>query len=179
VNLLCVLLAAQQQQVTAWPQRLLLTGAVVAVTALAIWGMWRSWRARAGVDLPVRTAPEDFSAELQVAGRYLGTAPASDWMQRVVANGMGSPGNAIANLAGPGVLLTREGEPDLFLAADQISGADLGRGVAGQVAEKDGLVLWFWQTGDTALQTGFRPDAPEDVARLLGASRRFTTEEGT
>ena len=49
-----VLLAAQQQQVTAWPQRLALTVVVVAVTALAVWGMWRSWHKRAAVDLPGR-----------------------------------------------------------------------------------------------------------------------------
>jgi hypothetical protein len=174
-----ILLAAQQQQVTAWPQRLLLTAAVVAVTALALWGMWRSWQRRAAVDLPVPNAPGDFAADLEVSGRYLGTAPAHDWMQRVAANGMGAPGNAIANVAAPGVLLTREGEPDLFLAAEAIHDVGLGRGVAGQVAEKDGVVLWFWSAGGAGLQSGFRPDAPEDVAVLLQASRRFVTEEGT
>ena len=173
-----ILLAAQQQQVTAWPQRLILTAVVVAVTALAVWGMWRSWHKRAAVDLPVRTAPQGYVADLEIPGRYVGTAPAEDWMRRVVANGMGAPGNAVASVAAPGVLLTRQGESPLYLAADQITGVELGRGVAGQVAEKDGLVLWFWQAGDTALQTGFRPDAPQDVAHLLDASRLFT-KEGT
>lgn len=171
-----LLLAAEQQQVTAWPQRLLLTAIVVAVTGLAVWGMWRSWRKRAAVKLPVETAPAGFTARTQVPGRYVGTAPAADWMQRVVANGMGAPGNAVAKVADPGVLLERVGEPDLFIAADQLRGAEIGRGVAGQVAEKDGLVLWLWEAGDTALQTGFRPDAPEDVVRLLEESQRLVRE---
>lgn len=171
-----ILLAAQQQEVTAWPQRLILTLAVVAVTALAVWGMWRSWHKRAAAELPVQTAPSDFTADTEIAGRYLGTAPGSDWMQRVAANGMGAPGNAIANLADTGVLLAREGEPDLFIGADQIDAVQIGRGVAGQVAEKDGVVLWLWRAGDTPLQSGFRPDAPEDVARLLHASQRFAKE---
>lgn len=170
------LLAAQQQQVTAWPQRLLLTLLVIGVIALTVWGMWRSWRKRAAVDLPVLRAPADFTADTEVAGRYLGTSPAQDWMQRIVANGMGAPGNAFANLAVPGVLLTREGEPDLFIAATQIDDVQIGRGVAGQVAEKDGIVLWFWTVGDRALQSGFRPDAPEDVARLMQASQRYVKE---
>ncbi len=174
-----VLLAAQQQEVTAWPQRLLLTAVFVAITALAIWGMWRSWHRRAAMQLPVATAPVDFAAREQIAGRYLGTAPASDWMQRVVANGMGAPGNAIANIADPGVLLTREGEPDLFISAAQIIGVQIGRGVAGQVAEKDGIVLWLWQAGDTALQSGFRPDTPEEVATLFQVSQRFVGQEST
>lgn len=173
------LLAVQQQEVTAWPQRLLLTAVFVAITALAIWGMWRSWHKRAVVQLPVATAPADFTAQAQIAGRYLGTAPASDWMQRVVASGMGAPGNAIANIADAGVLLTREGEEDLFISAAQITDVQIGRGVAGQVAEKDGIVLWFWQVGDTALQSGFRPDTPEDVASLLQVSRRFVGQEST
>lgn len=173
-----ILLAAQQQQVTAWPQRLVLTAVVLLVTALAVWGMWRSWHKRAAMDLPVRTVPEGYLADLEVPGRYVGTAPAQDWMRRVAANGMGAPGNAVAGIAAPGVLLARQGESPLYIAADQITAVELGRGVAGQVAEKDGLVLWFWQAGDTALQTGFRPDAPEDVGSLLRASLRFT-KEGT
>lgn len=171
-----LLLAAEQQQVTAWPQRLLLTAIVVAVTGLAVWGMWRSWHKRAAVELPVETAPAGFTAELQIPGRYVGTAPATDWMRRVVADGMGAPGNATANVAEAGVLLDRVGEQPLFIAADQLRGAEIGRGVAGQVAEKDGLVLWFWNAGETALQTGFRPDAPEDVVRLLEESQRLVRE---
>lgn len=171
-----VLLAAQQQQVTAWPQRLALTVVVVAVTALAVWGMWRSWHKRAAVDLPVQNPPSGFAADVQIPGRYVGTAPATDWMQRVVANGMGAPGNAVAKIADAGVLLDRVGEPGLYIAAEQLRGAQIGRGVAGQVAEKDGLVLWFWDAGETALQTGFRPDAPEDVVQLLDASERLVRE---
>lgn len=171
------LLAAQQQEVTAWPQRLALTLAVLAVTALAVWGMWRSWHKRAAQELPVESVPDGFTADTEIVGRYLGTAPGSDWMVRVAASGMGAPGNGIANLADPGVLISREGEPDLFLGADQISGVQIGRGVAGQVAEKDGIVLWLWSAGENALQTGFRPDAPEDVVRLFQASQRFVKEK--
>lgn len=172
-----LLLAAEQQQVTAWPQRLVLTVLMMAVIALAIWGMWRSWHRRAGLELPVQQVPEGFVAHTEIIGRYLGTAPEHDWMQRVVANGMGAPGNAIANVADPGVLLAREGEVDLYIGADQVTGVEIGRGVAGQVAEKDGIVIWHWTAGDTALQSGFRPDAPEDVARLAAVSQQFVGEE--
>ena len=174
-----LLLAAQQQNVTAWPLRLLLTLVVIAVTALAIWGMWRSWHKRAGVELPLASAPGSFTADTEIEGRYLGTAPEADWMQRVVANGMGASGNAIANLANSGVLLAREGEPDLFISSDQIAGVEIGRGVAGQVAEKEGIVIWHWQAGDTALQSGFRPNTPEDVVKLAKSSQRFVGEENT
>lgn len=173
------LLAAEQQQVTAWPQRLVLTLVMIAVIGLAIWGMWRSWHKRAAVELPLQTPPEGFTAHTEIAGRYLGTAPEEDWMRRVVANGMGAPGNAIANLGDAGVLLAREGEADLYLGADQITGVEIGRGVAGQVAEKDGIVIWHWHAGATALQSGFRPDAPEDVARLATVSQQFVGEERT
>lgn len=172
-----LLLAAEQQQVTAWPQRLALTAVMVAVLALAVWGMWRSWHKRAAIELPVETTPGDFVADTEVPGRYLGTSPAEDWMQRVVANGMGAPGNGIVNIGSAGVLLTREGEPDLFIGAGQISDVQIGRGVAAEVAEKDGIIVWFWAAGDTALQSGFRPDNPQDVVRLLTSSRRFVREE--
>jgi len=172
------LLAAESQQVTAWPQRMALTAVVVAVTALAVWGMWRSWRRRAAVDLPLSPVPTGYVPDLEVGGRYVGTAPAADWMQRVVASGLGAPGNATADVAEQGVRLERIGEPTVFIAADQISDVTLGRGVAGQVAEKDGLVLWYWTVGDTDLQSGFRPDRPEDVVSLFEKSRAlFVGEE--
>ncbi len=172
------LLAAESQQVTEWPQRLGLTAVVLAVTALAVWGMWRSWRRRAAVDLPLRPVPAGYVPALEAGGRYVGTAPAADWMQRVVASGLGAPGNATADVAEQGVRLERIGEPSVFIAADQITDVSLGRGVAGQVAEKDGLVLWYWSAGDTDLQTGFRPDHPDDVVSLYEKSRAlFVAEE--
>lgn len=175
--ILYLALAAQQQQVTEWPQRLALTVALVVVLALACWGMWRSWRKRSEQALPVVTAPPDFRADLQVRGRYVGTSPAEDWMQRVLANGMGAPGNAFANVGPAGILLTREGEPDIFIDAGEVTGAEIGRGVAAQVAEKDGLVLWSWNAGDAHLATGFRPEAPEDVVTLVRASEQFVVQE--
>jgi hypothetical protein len=173
-----ILLGAQSQEVTSWPQRLALTAAVLAVIVLSIWAMWRSWRRRAAMDLPLREEPADYAPDLVVSGRYVGTAPASDWMQRVVASGVGAPGVATAGVAATGIRLERVGEPSIFIAADQIRDVALGRGVAGQVAEKDGLVLWWWAAGDSALQTGFRPDAAEDVASLYTRSRElFAGEE--
>lgn len=172
------LLAAESQQVTAWPQRLALTAVVLAVTALAVWGMWRSWRRRAAVELPLQPVPAGYLPDLEVAGRYVGTAPADDWMQRIVASGLGAPGNATADVAQQGVRLERIGEPSVFIAAAQITDVTLGRGVAGQVAEKDGLVLWYWTAGDADLQSGFRPDRPEDVVALYEKSRAlFAGEE--
>lgn len=171
------LLAAQQQEVTAWPQRLALTGVMIAIIALVCWGMWRSWHKRAQQSLPVRQAPGDFRPVMEIQGYYLGTSPADNWMRRITANGMGAPGRALACLGEHGVVLRRQGEPDLFIAADQVTGAELGRGVAAEVAEKDGVVLWFWAAGDNALQTGFRPDAPTDVALVLGASQQYAVQE--
>jgi hypothetical protein len=162
-----MLLAATSQDVTAWPQRLALTLVVFAVMGLSVWAMWRSWHRRAAEDLPLHPVPDDYTADLSASGRYLGTAPADDWMQRVVAGGLGAPGNATASVGSRGVRLERVGEPDAFIAGDQIVGVELGRGVAGQVAEADGVVIWFWNAGDVRLQTGFRPDSAADVARLL------------
>jgi hypothetical protein len=119
--------------------------------------MWRSWQRRASVELPVREQPADYEPGLTVAGRYVGTAPASDWMQRVVASGLGAPGLASAGLGAAGVRLERVGEPNIFIAADQITGVELGRGVAGQVAEKDGLVLWSLDGRGQCLGDGFPP----------------------
>lgn len=173
-----ILLAAAAVEVTAWPQRLALTGVLLAVTSVALWGMWRSWQRRAAQDLPMAAVPAGYRPDLEVPGRYVGTSPAADWMVRVVAGGLGAPGNATADVGPEGVRLERIGEPTVFLPADRITDVVLGRGVGGQVAEKDGLVLWFWRAGDADLQTGFRPDSAVDVVHLYQASRElFAGEE--
>ena len=163
------LLAAESQQVTAWPQRLLLTLGVLAVSALAVWGCGAVGSDEA-LDLPLQRVPAGFEPDLEVVGRYLGTSPAQDWMQRVVAGGPGCPGQRLGQRGGAGRTSgTHRGIVDLPAGRPDHRHRTRPR-VAAQVAEKDGVVLWFWSAGDTPAD-GISPDAAEDVVRLVDASR--------
>ena len=99
-----------------------------------------------------------------MVGPVPGQRPRHGLMQRVVAGGLGAPGNASASVAAQGVRLERIGESGkIFLPADQITATEpaAGGGAGGGERRSGPVVLERW---DTPLQTGFRPDAAEDVS---------------
>ena len=64
-----------------------------ALLGLAYLGMWRGWRRRGGRhDLPpLVEAPADLpAADLQADARYFGSTVSGDWLDRVVARGLGT-----------------------------------------------------------------------------------------
>ena len=67
---------------------------LLALLVLAYLGMWRGWRRRARKhDLPPLVPLPDGDAapaKLQAGGRYFGTTVSGDWLDRVVARGLGS-----------------------------------------------------------------------------------------
>ena len=84
--------------VTAWPERLALTVVMIVVILLAVLGMWWGWRARARRQSDL-VAPPEFTGEVGTLlavseGRYLGTCRAGDWLDRIVAHGLGAPSAA-------------------------------------------------------------------------------------
>lgn len=176
------LLGVQSAPVTDWPERLALTALVVAVIVLAIWAMRRSWirRSVADADLRLDPVPAQLEAGRTAPGRYLGTSPAGQWMRRVVAAGLGAVGTGSAMVNRQGVLIMRNAEPHIWLSAADLVAVEIGRGIAGQVAEKDGVVLWTWHRDERTLTTGFRPSRATDVVDLVSATQHVidtTTKE--
>jgi hypothetical protein len=171
-------------EVTAWPERLLLTAAVVGVIALAAWGMWRGWRRRSEREseqiAPLASIPDNLTpATLQVSGSYVGTVRHGNWMVRLLAHGLGAPGAAVASVHTEGVLFDREGQEPLFIPTTAMTEVTTGRGLAGTVREKDGIAVIGWQWGEEDLDTGFRsPDAPAQQAFLTSTVELLGNQEG-
>lgn len=172
--------AAGSAAVTQWPARLLLTAVVVALMVLAIWAMARGWRRRerSQADLPAPLeVPQRVGQELtagEVEGRYFGTSSAQSWLDRIVAHGLGNTGRAGCSVYVDGILIDRDGEPALWIAQEQITAVYLDRGMAGQMAERDGLVVITWTPGaDVWWESGFRPDTTEGLREMLTATAGY------
>jgi len=161
------ILAADSAPVTDWGPRLLLTTLVLAVIALAVWGMLRGWRAREArqSDIPAPTpAPADVPAggsEAGVAGQYVATTTSGDLLDRIVAHGLGHRGRAVLHAGDDGVLIQRVGEVDLWIPRSDLRAVRLGSGQAQKAFEAGGLILITWQLGDHEVDTGFRADDPD------------------
>jgi hypothetical protein len=106
-----------------------------------------------------------------VAGRYLASTSAQQWLDRVTAHGLGPATPASLVVRTDGVLIARETQPDVYLPRDQLREVRLDRSIGGNVYEVDGVLVLTWQVGPRLLDTGFRAAVPDDHAAILGAVR--------
>lgn len=131
-----------------------------AVLLLAYAAMWFGWRKRGHKhDLP-ELVPAPAVAELpqpklQAGARYFGTTVSGDWLDRVVARGLGARSTARLSLSDEGLDVIRLAG-SFRIPADALRGARHDQGIAGKVVPPHGLLVVTWQHGDYLLDTGFR-----------------------
>lgn len=147
---------------------------VVVVVPLVWWLMWLGWRGRVRRQQDVEgpaAAPQGFSADLLdgVEAVYVSTTLAGQYLERVAAHGLGVRAEALVRVGRDGVLLVRQGVPDVFVPRDGLLGVRLERGMIGKFVEREGLVVLTWSLGEATLDTGLRLRHRTDRARLVSA----------
>ncbi|MCU1431904.1 MAG: hypothetical protein JWP95_1009 [Actinotalea sp.] len=154
---------------------------VVALLAMAL-GWRRRARRSAAVVGGVPSVPEagDLGALLfgPVEATYVSTTTAGNWLDRIVAHGLGVRSAASVQVHPSGVLISRTGARDLFLPASSLRGVDRTGGIAGKVVGGEGLVVLSWESpGGPDLDTGLRvrhaadrPLLTDAVAALVAAT---------
>nr|WP_206322479.1 hypothetical protein [Streptomyces sp. HNM0575] len=150
-------------EVTDWAARIGWVVGLLLFVALLYWLMRQGWKWRGTLqgDLPAPPqAPPEESGEplLYASGRYHGSTSAGQWLDRIVAHGLGTRSRAELTLTGAGVHVVRPGARDFFVPAAQLRGARLDKGIAGKVLTEGGLLVITWQLGDRMLDSGFRFD---------------------
>ncbi|MGC0419683.1 hypothetical protein [Embleya sp. AB8] len=175
-----LLLAAEQKsaQVTNWSGRLLWIGICLVFVLGVYLLMWRAWQKRAArqAALPALPAvPDHDAAPLlePLVGRYFGSTTAGDWLDRVVAHGLGTRSPVELTLRADGLLVERPAATDFFVPAAALTGVRHEQGIAGKVLPEGGLLVITWTHGDTSLDSGFRGDHPDDHDAWLEAVTRL------
>jgi hypothetical protein len=143
--------------------------------------MWRGWRRRAArqADLPELYArPETLGSDLvrPVAGIYVSSTTAGDWLDRIAVRDLGVRSKAVVHVTGAGVSFDREGAADVFIPSAWLRGVRREQGMAGKFVERGGLVVVTWELGDRLLDTGFRANRIADATVLVEAIDRLVTE---
>ena len=157
-------LAAEQKsaEVTNWSGRIGWLVGLVLFIALVYWLMREGWKWRGTLqgDLPeLPTAPEEpGEAKLMMSGRYHGSTTAGQWLDRIVAHGLGTRSRAELTLTDAGLEVVRPGATDFFIPAKALREALLGKGIAGKVLSEGGLLVVTWEHGDKLIDSGFRSD---------------------
>ncbi|GCE01865.1 PH-like domain-containing protein [Embleya hyalina] len=164
-----LLLAADRKsaEVTDWGGRILWIGICLVFVLGVYLLMWRAWKKRgqrqAALPEP-HTAPESGAAPLlpPLVGRYFGSTTAGDWLDRVVAHGLGTRSPVELTLRADGLVVERPAATDFFVPAAALTGVRHEKGIAGKVLPEGGLLVITWTHGDTTLDSGFRGDHPDD-----------------
>lgn len=159
-----------------WPAVLLLVGVVVLAWAGMSWG-WRRRAARQADVLTPASAPSAPGPVLATAeGLYVGSVVAGDWLDRVVPHGLGARANADLTAHSTGLLLARDGAPEVWVPRTDVRAVRRDTGLAGKVTETGGLVVWTWRLGEVELESGLRPRYATDAAPLMHAIESMTQE---
>ncbi|MFF4739287.1 hypothetical protein ACFY2W_25890 [Streptomyces sp. NPDC001262] len=175
-----MILAAEEksQAVTHWAGRIGWVVGLLLFIALLYWLMREGWKWRGTLqgDLPELPAvPADPGAStLTMTGRYHGSTTAGQWLDRIVAQGLGTRSRAELTLTEQGVRVDRPGAQDFFIPAAALRGARLDKGIAGKVLTEGGLLVITWQHGDKTIDSGFRSDTATEHAAWVEALTTMT-----
>ncbi|MFJ9798888.1 hypothetical protein [Streptomyces sp. NPDC101145] len=171
-------------EVTDWTARLGWVGVLLLFIALAYWLMRQGWKWRGSVQaavLPEPPAAPDAPGEptLTMSGRYHGSTTAGQWLERIVAHGLGTRSRAELTLTDAGLDVVRPGATDFFIPADRLRGARLDKGIAGKVLTEGGLLVVTWAHGDQLIDSGFRSDRAAEHAAWVTALTALSTTPST
>jgi hypothetical protein len=167
----------KSQEVTDWAARIGWVVGLLLFIALLYWLMREGWKWRATLqgDLPEPLAvPEDTGEpQLELSGRYHGSTTAGQWLDRIVAHGLGTRSRAELALSDQGLSVVRPGAQDFFITAAALRGARLETGIAGKVLTEGGLLVITWQHGERLLDSGFRSDHSAQHTAWVAAVERL------
>ncbi|MFF1446517.1 hypothetical protein [Streptomyces sp. NPDC058295] len=159
-----LLLAAEKEsaEVTDWAARIGWVVGLGLFVALVYWLMREGWKWRGTLqgDLPeLLAAPDDPGpVRLGMNGRYHGSTTAGQWLDRIVAHGLGTRSRVELTLTAAGLDVVRPGATDFFVPVAALREARLDKGIAGKVLTEGGLLVVTWAHGDKLLDSGFRSD---------------------
>ncbi|WP_327377440.1 hypothetical protein OG393_27925 [Streptomyces sp. NBC_01216] len=156
--------AAEQKsaEVTDWAGRLGWVAGLLLFVAFVYWLMRQGWKWRGSLqsDLPALPAVPETAGEarLTLSGRYHGSTTAGQWLDRIVARGLGVRSRAELRLTDAGIEVVRPGAHDFLIPAEALREARLDKGIAGKVLTEGGLLIVTWTHGEKLLDSGFRSD---------------------
>nr|WP_203614533.1 hypothetical protein [Streptomyces rochei] len=158
------MLAAEKEsaEVTDWAARIGWVVGLGLFVALVYWLMREGWKWRGTLqgDLPELPGAPDAPgpARLSMSGRYHGSTTAGQWLDRIVAHGLGTRSRVELTLTDAGLDVVRLGANDFFVPVAALREARLDKGIAGKVLTEGGLLVVTWEHGDKLIDSGFRSD---------------------
>ncbi|TXS47556.1 PH-like domain-containing protein [Streptomyces sp. OR43] len=180
-------LAAEQKsaEVTDWSARISWVIGLAVLIAFVYWLMRQGWKWRGSLqsDLTdLATTPDGFADGeklLTLTGRYHASTTAGQWLDRIVAHGLGTRSRVELTLTEQGLDVVRPGATDFFVPAADLREARTDKALAGKVLPEGGLLVITWALGDQLIDSGFRSDHSAEHAAWVDAVNGLTTTQLT
>ncbi|MFC9237830.1 hypothetical protein ACFTZK_15460 [Streptomyces decoyicus] len=173
--------AQKSAPVTDWAARIGWVVGLLVFVVFVYWLMRQGWKWRGTLqgDLPeLPTTPDDPGTPLlTLSGRYHGSTTAGQWLDRIVARGLGTRSRAELTLTDQGLDVVRPGAADFFVPAAALRGARLDKGIAGKVLTEGGLLIVTWEHGGRQIDSGFRSDRADEHPAWVEALNELSTTE--
>lgn len=147
---------------------------LIALSVLILVAMRRGWLGRstrtatAVGPLPVAPVSLGTARTAPLESTYVGTTVAGEWLERVTGQGLGVRAAGTVQLFDAGVVVVRQGAPDVYIPLEQLEAVRRDRGVAGKVADPQRLVVLTWRLA-VAVDTGIVLRHPADATELVTA----------
>ena len=143
--------------------------------------MFKGWRARQRRqdDLPAPRPAPDRPVQVvvpAVPGLFVGTTGAQDWLDRIAVHRLSDRATAELAVTTEGVLVVREGPPELWLPFPDLLDATVEQSLAGKVVS-GGMLVLTWRLGARTLTSAFRATDHAEHARLRDAIRSLLPVE--
>ncbi|ROQ62895.1 hypothetical protein EDD93_5626 [Streptomyces sp. 840.1] len=181
-------LAAERKsaEVTDWSARISWVIALAVLVAFVYWLMRQGWKWRGSLQSglsDLATRPEGFADGeklLTLTGRYHASTTAGQWLDRIVAHGLGTRSRVELTLTEQGLDVVRPGAADFFVPAADLREARTDKALAGKVLPEGGLLVITWALGDRLIDSGFRSDhSAEHPAWVEAVNHLTSSTEGT
>ncbi|MEU9205775.1 hypothetical protein [Streptomyces sp. NPDC048332] len=176
-------LAAEQKsaEVTDWSARISWVVGLAVLIAFVYWLMRQGWKWRGSLQSGLRdlaSTPDGFADGeklLTLTGRYHASTTAGQWLDRIVAHGLGTRSRVELTLTEQGLDVVRPGATDFFVPAADLREARTDKALAGKVLPEGGLLVITWALGDQLIDSGFRSDHSAEHAAWVDAVNGLTT----
>lgn len=181
-------LAAERKsaEVTDWSARISWVIALAVLVAFVYWLMRQGWKWRGSLQSglsDLATRPDGFADGeklLTLTGRYHASTTAGQWLDRIVAHGLGTRSRVELTLTAQGLDVVRPGAADFFVPAADLREARTDKALAGKVLPEGGLLVITWALGDRLIDSGFRSDhSAEHPAWVEAVNHLTSSTEGT
>lgn len=167
---------SQQAAVTDWPARLLLVVATALVIAGALLLLRRGWRNRARRQSRVLPAVSgSLAVATPVTGKYLGTVPAGQLLERIVA--AGGVARCQVGVSDGGVVIARDGAGPLVIPRPAVTSTAVVPGMVQRYYGRHGVLLINWRWDGDEVSSGIWFADPADQTAVVDQVERMRMEE--